>query len=88
MNIYVLNGFQAIGVIDTYISCIWTTRYFSDGDFELALTPTSEILKTVTIGCYLAREQDITENTGQTTLKNVMIVQNIEIKTDAENGNT
>lgn len=88
MNIYVLNGFQTVGVIDTYISCIWTTRYFSDGDFELALTPTAEILKTVTIGCYLVREQDVSKETGQTTLKKVVIVQNIEIKTDAENGNT
>jgi hypothetical protein len=37
-NVYVLNSnFEIDGVIDTYNSCIWTERYYTNGDFELHL---------------------------------------------------
>ena len=36
MDLYILNkNFEKIGLIDTYESVIWTTRYYTYGDFEL-----------------------------------------------------
>jgi len=85
MTIYVFTGSLLTAVIDRYISVIWTTRYFSDGDFELTLSPDTELLKKLEIGSFLVRDKDIETSTR---FKNVMRIENIEIKTDAENGNT
>lgn len=84
MNIYVLNkSFEMINVIDEYESIIWTPRYFTYGDFELYLSADVSLLLGLQVGYYLVREQDIDGN----TYKNVMIIRNLEISTDAENGN-
>ena len=84
MTIYVLDYSQTVYAIDTYISVIWTTRYFSDGDFELTVTPTAEVINALQIGRFLVRDKDIS---GSSTFKNVMRIENIELKTDAESGN-
>lgn len=83
MNIYVLDeSFEIVGIIDEYISCIWTTRYFTYGDFELYVSADEELLDLLQINRYLVRENDIDE----AGYHNVMIVRNREITTDAENG--
>ena len=83
MNIYVLNqSFNVIGIIDEYISVIWTTKYFTYGDFELYVSADTDLLELLQTGNYLVRETDITSN----GYHNVMIVQNREITTDVENG--
>lgn len=83
MNIHVLDQtFKDIYVIDSYISVIWTRRYYSYGDCELYLSAEKEILDVLQCGYYLVREQDI-KSTG---LYNVMIINSREIQTDAENG--
>lgn len=83
MNIYVLDeSFEIVGIIDEYISCIWTTRYFTYGDFELYVSADEELLDLLQTNRYLVRENDIDE----AGYHNVMIVRNREIITDAENG--
>lgn len=83
MNIYVLNeSFEIVGIIDEYISCIWTTRYFTYGDFELYVSADEELLDLLQTNRYLVRENDIDE----AGYHNVMIVRNREITTDAEDG--
>ena len=83
MNIYVLNkSFEVADIIDDYISVIWTTRYFTYGDFELYLNAEQRYLDILKEGYYLVREQDI----SGTTYKHVMIITSREITTDAELG--
>lgn len=85
MNIYVLDSnLSVLGIIDTYSSVIWTTRYFNFGDFELCVSPTSENLTLLAQGNYLVRDKDITS----TAYKNVMIIINRQITTDEESGDT
>lgn len=84
MDIYVLNKqYQQIAVIDAFVSVIWTTRYFTNGDFELYLQAKEGSLDVLQEGFYLVREQDYS-TTGR--MDNVMIIEAREIVTDAENG--
>lgn len=84
MDIYVLNKqFQQVAVIDSFVSVIWTTRYFTAGDFELYLQAEKGLLDVLKEGYYAVREKDM-DATGK--MKNVMIIEAREIVTDAENG--
>lgn len=77
MDIYVLNTkLERIAVIDDYSSVIWVKRYFECGDFELYLPATQRYLDILKIDNYLCRNDDDT----------VMVIENIQITTDAENG--
>jgi hypothetical protein len=85
MNIWVLNSaFQRVGIIDSYTSLIWTTRYYEPGDFELYIGADRNILKLIQENDYLVREQDMTDN----EYRNVMVIDkpNIEINTNIETG--
>lgn len=85
MDIYVLNSnFERVGIIDNYTSIIWTTRYYTTGDFELYIAADAETIDLIKNNAYLVRDKDITGN----TYKNVMVIDiaNIELKTDIENG--
>ncbi len=78
MEIYVLNSsFEQIAIIDTFKSLLWVTRYFEPGDFELYVPADNQLLDVLKFGYYLTREDDDT----------VMLIEKIEIQTDAENGN-
>lgn len=84
MDIYVLNqSLEIIGVIDTYISVIWTTRYYALGDFELETSADGKSIGLLQTGNFLVREKDIGENGVK---RNVMIIQNVELQSDPENG--
>lgn len=78
MELYILNkSFQPVAVIDQYSSFIWTKRFWDCGDFELYIPADSKLLDYLQVGYYVHREDcDCT-----------MIIERIEIKTDAENGN-
>lgn len=54
--------FEKIAIIDDYSSFIWSTRYYSCGDFELCVDVTIEHINTLQIGYYVMREDD--ENVG------------------------
>lgn len=85
MDIYVLNEkFERVGIIDSYSSIIWTTRYNTQGDFELYIAADTAMFDLIQNGTYLVRDKDMTG----TTYKNVMMIDkaNIELTTDVENG--
>lgn len=79
MEAYVLDkDFQLTGVVDMFVSFIWTERYSALGDFELVLPLDSPALQFITKDSYIfINESDRT-----------MVVETIEIETDTEEGNT
>lgn len=83
MDIYVLNKeLKIVGIVDSYISIIWTTRYFTYGDFELYISADKAMLELLKVGRYLVRDKDIKID----GFYNVMIIKNREIVTNAEEG--
>lgn len=78
MEVIVLNeDFEVVAFTDTFESFIWTDRYDRCGDFELYLPVDTGVLSDVRIGYYISiNDSDRT-----------MIVENVEIKSDVENGN-
>lgn len=84
MNIYVLDtSFNIVSVIDSFSSVIWTTRYFTFGDFELCVPASEKMLNTLKAGRYLVRDFDMSDGICQ----NVMTIYNRHIQTDPEEGN-
>lgn len=77
-DVLVLNtNFETVGIIDYYISLIWTERYAECGDFELTLKSDSSVFKFIGVGYYLwIRDAKMT-----------MIIEKIEVQTDVEDGN-
>ena len=85
MDIYVLNSnFEKIGVIDNYQSIIWTTRYFTPGDFEVYIPASKDLLNLLQVDYMLVRDKDIVGD----ECRNVMLIRNIEIQSDAETGDS
>ena len=79
MNIYFLDSdFNERYVLDIFNSLIWTKRYYTAGDFELYTPATAEITSILAACPYISRDDD---DGG------VMIVENIKVTTDVENGN-
>ena len=66
-----------IGIVENPTSAIWTRRYQQPGDFELYMPATAEMLALLSDDCYITRE-DAPE---------VMLIEHVEIRTDAEEGN-
>ena len=78
MEFYILDkSFKTVTVIDRYFSMIWTRRFWDVGDFELYLPADSNLLHFFEIGYYVHRKD----------CECTMMIDRIEIKTDAENGN-
>ena len=66
MNVYVLDQSKSfVGICDDYKSIIWTTRYFTPGDFELYLPATTKNLALLREDYYCVRDQDICETDGK-----------------------
>ena len=79
MEFYILNtNFTKLAIVDTFKSVIWTRRYYESGDFELCVPATQEMLEVLRKDYYIVRADDTTQ---------CMIIENIELKTDVENGN-
>lgn len=78
MDIYVLNkSLEKIGVIDEYTSLIWTKRYYTAGDFELYVPASAALFELLQEDFYLQRTDD----------DRAMIIETIQLQTDAEEGN-
>lgn len=88
MNLYILDReFNKVGIIDDYTSLIWRPAYYSVGDFELYLRASSLAVQLLQKNYYLVREKDMeVDEVGNTTFKNVMIIKNFHLSTDAEAG--
>lgn len=84
MEVFIFDkNLNAVDMISEYVSLIWTTRYSSCGDFELYLPASSENLKKLQLGRFLCRICDI----DGARKKHMMVIEKIEVKNDAENGN-
>lgn len=69
-------NYDAIAMIDTFTSAIWTVRYDEAGDFELYTPVRLDYIQAMRIGNYLwSKESD-----------RLMIIETIEIETDSEDG--
>lgn len=83
MEIYVLGtDLNIIDMIDSFESSIWTVQYFSQNDFELVVPATPYYIDLLQKDRLLCRGVD---REGE-TYNNVMIIENISITTDWENG--
>lgn len=86
-NIYVLNqDLELQGVIDEYVSIIWRPAYYDIGDFEIYLDATDKAIGLLRQNMYVVRSSDISVVDGVTIYKKVMIIKNIQLTTDVENG--
>lgn len=78
MEILVLNTeFEAIAVIDTYESMIWTDRYNAYGDFEIYFAIDKTLLEFIQEDNYLWLKDS----------EHSMIIEEIKINADVEEGN-
>lgn len=68
--------FERLAVIDDYISFIWTTRYYSAGDFELCVDVNAKNMSLFVKDYYVVRDDD----------DNVGIIEDIVIQRD-DDGN-
>lgn len=77
MDLYILNTqFEPVAIVDSFNSLLWVTRYFEPGDFELYVAADNALLQYLKYDYYVMREDSDV----------VMVIEKIEIKTDAENG--
>jgi hypothetical protein len=71
-------GFNTVGVIDDYISFIWTSRYYVTGDFELQTDITDKARELLKKDYYVWRAND----------ENVGIIERVRIARDEEEHET
>lgn len=78
VDIYVLDkNLNLVGIIDSYTSLIWASRYNEDGDCELYIEATLDNLNILKENYYLARIDD----------EMVCQIKKGELETNPENGN-
>ena len=78
MDLLVLNtDLDAISVVDTYESFIWTDRYRQPGDFELYMSMILSVLQYIRQDYYIWNRDS----------EHVMIIEKIRIDSDVEDGN-
>lgn len=78
MNLTVLNtNLDAVSIVDTYESFIWTDRYYEYGDFELYTAMRDGLLDYIKQDYYLQSRDS----------EHVMIIEKIQIASDVEEGN-
>lgn len=77
MELYVLKrDFQAIHLLDTFESLLWTERYYEYGDFEITAPASIQLLKIFEKENYLWTKDS----------NAVMIIEDLEISSDPEEG--
>ena len=86
-NVYVLTpDFKLDGIIDEYVSIIWRPSYSEVGDFEIYVGATDKAINLLQKNRYVVRSSDISVENGVTTYEKVMVIKNIQLMTDVENG--
>lgn len=69
-------GFVLKKILDSYLSSIWTVRYDQYGDFEICVPYSKDIFDEVKLDDYIMRPDS----------DRMMVVEDIQIQTDAEGG--
>lgn len=78
MDLFVLDtNLDAVAIVDTYESLIWTERYDQYGDFELRMPITDDALRLLKQDYYIESRES----------EHLMIIEKILINSDAERGN-
>ena len=78
MDVTILNtDLDAVSIVDTYESFIWTDRYYAYGDFELYEAMRDGLFDHIKQDYYLQSKES----------EHVMIVEKIQITSDTEDGN-
>jgi hypothetical protein len=73
MEPYTLNrSFHKREIIDGFLSCIWTERYYGDSEVELVVPPTAEMIQKLPVGTFLGLDKS----------KEVMILETVNIEPD------
>jgi hypothetical protein len=86
-NVYVLTpDFKLEGIIDEYVSIIWRPSYSEVGDFEIYLGATEKAINLLQKNRYVVRSSDVSVENDITTYNKVMVIRNIQLITDVENG--
>lgn len=67
--------FERIAVVDDYSSLIWTTRYYTCGDFEIVVPADTDHISLMQIGYYVMRDDD----------EHVGIIENTQMSVDEDN---
>ena len=67
-----------VAPLENFKSKIWTTRYYVSGDFELYIPATADLINLIKDDYYITRDDDFTQG---------MIIKNIQITTDIDEGN-
>ena len=82
-EVYILDSdFNALGVIDEFLSCIWTERYSKAGDFELYCPVNDK-----TTALLYTTADDISDRYAMIRdSKTYMVIENVLLTTDAEDG--
>ena len=75
--LYVLNGFEKIGIIETFRSIIWNRQFYATGEMQIVIPATKQYIELCEYGRYLVRDKDITVEDGVLTYRNVMVIQEI-----------
>ena len=87
INVYDLN-FKLLGVLDSFESLIWRPSFCEIGDFEIFTTATAENVSLLKENRLVVRDTDIgVDKDHNVTYKKVMIIKNLSIKTNVEDGN-
>ena len=87
INVYDLN-FKKLGVLDSFESLIWRPSFSEIGDFEIFTTATEENISLLKENRLVVRDTDIgVAKDHNVTYKKVMIIKNLSIKTNVEDGN-
>lgn len=83
MDLYVLDGLNGVSdIISSYQSCIWTTQYFGQGDFQLVVNASTKNVDILKPGAYIVRDMDV----GEDEFNNVMVVQGYKLDFDTDKG--
>lgn len=78
MDVTILDtNLDAVSIVDTYESFIWTDRYYKSGDFELYTVMSDGLLDYIKQDYYLQNRDS----------EHVMIIEKIKISSDVEEGN-
>ena len=78
MNLTILDtNLDAVSIVDTYESIIWTDRYYESGDIELYTVMRDGLLDYIKQDYYLQNRDS----------EHVMIIEKIKINSDVEEGN-
>lgn len=86
INVYDMN-FNLIGVIDTFKSIIWRPAYYGIGDFEIYTAATEDAINLLQENRLVVKNEDTSvDGEGNALYKNVMIIKNIELKTNVNEG--